>query len=254
MARLKLLPGEREEVRLPIAAASYVPSYLAAASLGAWAAIFVAIFGTGWWQNVAPGPWYFFWTYLYGNAAVAYIFFVAAVAASGLLVGSTRRHPWLGVAVGGLGAVTISTGMVLLEISYERLHWALLALGLLAILLVELDRFDRRLIITNIRLAVAGGVLDRRLLQMRYQDVADLDIRQGPIGRLLDTGTLIPIPEKHAAAPPDQLPGIRPLAKVEDLVRLLVQHATTSEFLRQEQDVDRRLDAAFRALRVPLRR
>jgi hypothetical protein len=72
-------------------------------------------------------------------------------------------------------------------------------------------------------------------------------VRQGPLGRLADAGTLLPV-----AAPPSAHPlrlvGVRPLRRVLHLAQVLVRQATATDYLRERQGLEQQQAEALAAL------
>jgi hypothetical protein len=155
---------------------------------------------------------------------------------------------------------------------HETLALTLAACGLVALVLTETDRRLRRYSLTNLRILHPGGLWEQRAAwTLHYDAILDLDARQTLLGRLLGHGTLEPVLEEpkvtRVAAPtkrrksavpvmgkpdvpnaPPRLWGVRPLAKVRQLVEAFVQDATATEYLRADQQTQKRVGQAMRDL------
>lgn len=197
MSKLRVLPGEHEELRLRPHALSFLGRYLVAALPALWGLALWGIYRSQWWTGSEPGRWYQFWTFLYGNAPSGYILALFGLAALGALiavVGIRWRVFFLYLAA-GIGAVTATA------VFTETHGWhyatglpALLWLTAVpAVMWVEMDRRSHRYILTNLRIVFRGGVLVSHERQLRYESITDLDGQQSILGQVLGYGTLIPV-------------------------------------------------------------
>jgi hypothetical protein len=254
VARLPLQPGERELVRLRPAVGAFLPRYLGGLALLAWAALVL-------WGPGMEGV--FEWSV--GGVLVA---------AAPLLLGGAAlylpRRRLLRLALALLGGVAVLVAPAALGglAPREACAAALAAAGLVALALAETDRRLRAYRLTNLRILHRGGLWERRPWTLHYDAILDLDARQTPLGRLLGHGTLEPIleePKPQPVAKPTKrrkatvpamqkvevpgakprLWGVRPLGKVHALVEAFVQDATATEYLRAEQQTQRRVGQAM---------
>lgn len=148
---------------------------------------------------------------------------------------------------------------------------ALADAALVALVLAEIDRRLRTYRLTNLRILHGGGLWERRPWTLHYHAVLDIDVRQTPFGRVFNHGTIEPILEEpkpvalakptrrrkvtvpamskvHVPADRPRLWGVRPIDKVQRLVEAFVQDATATEYLRAEQQTQRRVGEAMREL------
>jgi hypothetical protein len=254
--RIRLLPGERELVRLRPSPGAFLPRYLGGVALGLWGVLLAFGPGTG-------GA---------GRAALLAAAFAGPALAGAALYLPRRRMVRLALCVlgGALAAALPAAGGD--EGFRARLWMTLVAEGLAALLLAETDRRLRRYRLTNLRILHGGGLWDRTGWTLHYDAVLDLDTRQTPLGRLLGHGTIEPV---LAAEAPQPLPkagsarrrkvvpavqrpavpgprprlwGVRPLARVRRLVEAFVTDATATEFLRAEQQTQKRVGQAMQDL------
>jgi hypothetical protein len=254
MPRLRLLPGERELVRLRPSVGAFLPRYLGGLGLLAWAAV------------VAWGPG------MGGLPDAAFLLVAAAVPVLGGLALYLPRRRMVRLVL----CLLAGTAAVVLPVTGaldKRLAagLALAAAGLVALALAEADRRMRRYHLSNLRILYLGGLWDRRGWTLHYDAVLDLDVRQSPLGRLLGHGSIVPVqpaaapkalakPAKRrkAAVPAMQKPempslppvvwGVRPVGKVRALVEAFVTDATATEYLRSEQQTSKRVGDAMAAL------
>ena len=87
-----------------------------------------------------------------------------------------------------LGAFLVYRGLPVANLSYL----ALLG-GLLGLVLVEFYRRGHRYYITNQRLIMTKRFIFKDERFVKYEDITDLVVHQGPIGRLFGFGDVIPI-------------------------------------------------------------
>jgi hypothetical protein len=111
----------------------------------------------------------------------------------------------------------------------------------------ELRRLGTHHHVTNLRL-VKRTTFPRRAEQAeRHAELSDVDVRQGPLARAADVGTLLPLTSPPAAHPL-RMAGVRPLARIRHLVEVLVRQATATEYLREQQGLERQQQEALAAL------
>lgn len=256
VARLRLLPGERELVRLRPSPGAFAPRYLGALALGLWGVLLA----------FAPGA------SEAGRTPLLTAAFAGPALAGAALYLPRRRMVRVALCLLG-GAAAVAVPMAFGDgLGWKGLLWMTLATeGLVVLLLAETDRRLRRYHLTNLRILHNGGLWDRRGWTLHYDAVLDLDARQTPLGRMLGHGTLEPV---LAAEPPQPLPkkvakrrkvvpavqkpvvpgpkpvlwGVRPLPRVRHLVEAFVTDATATEYLRAEQQTQRKVGQAMQDL------
>ncbi len=279
---LRLLPGERLETKLRPHVASFGgPFFLAALPL-LWGVALLAIQQSAWWLGAVDGKWYEFWRFLYGNAGAAYVYMVAGLALVGVIA-SVAAIGWrvffgymllalttvaLTITVGG-GDTTVAMPILLGVWSVPL------------VLAVEMHRRSHVFHITNLRILFQGGLVVTKERQLKFEAITDLDGTQGPLGRLFDYGTLIPVTqsgfglgadsshaEMHIGAGAEkggvaggmavgagggkevqtgrarsfhQLTGVRPYKDTKFLLERLIQEATTTPYLRQQVELQKQM-------------
>ena len=254
MARLPLQPGERELVRLRPGVGAFLPRYLGGLGLVGWGAL------------VAFGPGVPVWAWWVPLVAAA-----APVLGGAALYLPRRRLVRLGLC---LAAGLFAGGAPLLVDPHPTklvFGIALAIAGVVALLLTETDRRLRTYSLTNLRVLHRGGLWERKPWTLHYDAILDVDVRQTPLGRLFNHGTLEPVLEEPALAPmakptkrrkvavpamqkvelPGAKPrlwGVRPLPKVRRLVETFVQDATATDYLRAEQQTQRKVGQAIQDL------
>lgn len=255
MARLRLLPGERELVRLRPSPGAFAPRYLGGVALALWGVLLA----------FAPG------THGVGRTLLLTAAFAGPALGGAALYLPRRRMVRLALCLLGATAAVAVPMMWGGSIGWRHLMWwTLAAEGLVAILLAETDRRMQRYRLTNLRILHNGGLWDRRGWTLHYDAVLDLDVRQTPLGRLLGHGTIEPVlaaerprlPAKAAKrrkvvpamqqpalpGPPPRLWGVRPLPRVRRLVEAFVTDATATDFLRAEQQTQKKVGQAMEDL------
>lgn len=256
MARLRLLPGERELVRLRPSPGAFLPRYLGGVALGLWGALLA----------FAPGA------STGGTMAILTAAFAGpALAGAALYLPRRRMVRFVLCVAAGAAAAVVPIGADG-ALSWRTLLWMTLAAeGAVALVLAETDRRMRRYHLTNLRVLHNGGLWDRRGWTLHYDAVLDLDARQTPLGRLLGHGTLEPVlaaekpahlpkaaarrrkvvpavQQPEAPGPKPRLWGVRPLARVRALVEAFVTDATATEYLRAEQQTQKKVGHAMERL------
>jgi hypothetical protein len=259
MVRLRLLPGERELVRLRPSAGAFLPRYLGAVGLLLWAAAVAYAPGLGSLLDQAKGA-----PFLLIAAAVP------ALAGAALYL---PRRRMVRLALCLVTATLVVAAPFMLGGLADRLACGsvLAAAGILALVLTETDRRMRRYHLTNLRILHMGGLWDRRGWTLHYDTILDLDVRQTPLARMLGHGTIDPVlaaekpqpiakPTKRrkVAVPamkdpihpslPARLWGVRPLDRVRRLVEAFVTDATATDYLRSEQQTQKRVGQAMHDL------
>lgn len=256
MVRLRLLPGERELVRLRPSLGAFAPRYLGGIALGLYGLL------------LAFGP---------GAQALDKWVLLTAAFAGPTLVGAALYLPRRRMLRFGLCGLAGLLAVVLPiaygdAISWPDVLWMTFAgEGLAALALAETDRRMRRYHLTNLRILHLGGLWDRRGWTLHYDTILDLDVRQTPLARLFGHGTIDPVlaaekpqpsakPTKrrkiavpamkdpiHPGLPP-RLWGVRPLDRVRRLVEAFVTDATATDYLRSEQQTQKRVGQAMQDL------
>lgn len=200
MSKLRLLPGEQEEVRLRPHPLSWLGKYFIALVPAFWGILLGLLFTTDSWQAAETGKWYQIWTFLYGNAGAGYVYSIAGLALFGAVFAVTgiRWRIFFGYLAVGLlamiGSLAISNGWLDDPGQYVlALPLMLGVLSLPALLGTEMNRRSHRYILTNLRIIFRGGFFVQKERQLRYESITDLDGTQGILGRIFNYGTLIPV-------------------------------------------------------------
>ncbi|MEM4258388.1 MAG: PH domain-containing protein [Candidatus Thermoplasmatota archaeon] len=97
---------------------------------------------------------------------------------------------YLAVFVGGV-ALMVSQGWT--KDSAVFIPFYSVATSIIGFLIVELYRRSHKYIITNMRMIFKGGILTQQERTIRYDKIADINAKQGVLGRLCGFGTIIPI-------------------------------------------------------------
>ncbi len=278
---MRLLPGERMESDLrphPFAWAGYY-------FIAAWPALLgialAFVFRTDWWQNADQGAWYQVWTWLYGNTASAVVYMFVGLLLMGAIiaVAAIRWRTFFAYAFIGL---LVTAAVVMTDIVPEMLiPLALVVASFPYLAGMELDRRSHHYILTNLRIVFRGGMFVRHERQLKYEAITDLDGTQGPLARMFDFGTLIPVTQSGFGLGTDkseaniavggggskggifggaavsagggkevqtgraksfhQLTGVRPYAETKYLLERLVQEATSTPYLREQVELQREM-------------
>jgi hypothetical protein len=235
MGGLVPLPGEREVLRSHPSPLGWLPRYALALLPAAWGGLLWLLFRSASWAS-APRP-----------ASLVHFVAVAGLGAGGLLLAAARRDRLplaLAIAI-GLAASILAVALRAQPTDALPLAYALAAVPLLA--WAELGRLGTHHHVTNLRLVVRTTFPRRGEQAERHAELADIDVRQGILGRLADVGTLLPV-----ATPPPPRPlrlvGVRPLRRVLRLVEVLVRQATATDYLRERQGLERQQAEALAAL------
>ena len=257
MVRLRLLPGERELVRLRPSPGAFVPRYLGGLAFIAYGLL------------LAFGP---------GTVHLDPIVILVAAFAGPTLMGAAlylpRRRMLRFTLCSGAGVAIVGWVMwtgITAGTFRDMLWMAFATCGIAAFALAETDRRMRRYHLTNLRILHQGGLWDRRGWTLHYDTILDLDVRQTPLARMLGHGTIDPVlaaekpgplarPTKRrkVAVPamkdpilpsiPARMWGVRPLDRVRRLVEAFVTDATATEYLRSEQQTQKRVGQAMHDL------
>lgn len=265
VARLRLLPGERELVRLRPSPGAWLGRYLLASAWLAWAGALVAAWVMPWWARMVDAP---------GGGLLAILLMPAGPLALCALLYAARRR-WIRFGLGAAGAVSYDVVALVAADASEGTAMLLLGAGLaiVALVLTELDRRRRAYHLTNLRILHLGGLWDRSGWTVHYDSVLDLDVRRSPLGRLLGYGTIDPVlshPAEPATAKPAPKrkkntvgldapasvarrvdPAIRDVGRlrvVRYLLEAFIKDATSNEYMRAEQQTQKRVGDALRAL------
>ncbi len=286
-----MLPGEKLETRLRPHPLSWLGRYTLAAFPAIWGGFLAWLMRTEWWNAADTGKWYQVWTFLYGNSGAAYVYAIAGLALFGAIVSVATirwRRFFLYVAV-GLAAVglTIAT-----KFSVDTaLPSFLIAASIPLLFWTEADRLSHRYTLTNLRIIFVGGTITRKERVIKYEAITDLDGSQGPLGRILDYGTLIPVTQSGFGLGNDtsqasvtvgagaskggamgggavtagggkevstgralsfhQLTGVRPYGDTKYLLERLIQEATSTPYLREQVELQRQMVDTLKQLRGP---
>lgn len=255
--RLRLQPGERELVRLRPGLGALLPRFLGGLGLLAWAAL------------VAWGP---LASALENPVAFSLTAAAPLAAAGSALYLPRRRKVRFSLCIGGAAAVLAAAIWQPAGLSLAESCGAALGLaGAVALVLTEVDRRLRTYSLTNLRVLHQGGLWIRAPWTLHYDAILDLDVRQSPLGRLFNHGTIDPVLEEPPLAPmakptkrrkatvptmqkvelPQAKPrlwGVRPVRKVQRLLEAFIQDATATEYLRMEQQTQKRVGHAMQDL------
>jgi hypothetical protein len=256
MVRLRLLPGERELVRLRPSPGAFLPRYLGGVGLALYGLLLAFAPGTA-----GLDPW------------VVLVAAFAGPALVGAALYLPRRRMVRFVLCVAAGTAAVAVPILLDEPVTWRdlLWWTMAAEGIAALALAETDRRMRRYHLTNLRILHLGGLWDRRGWTLHYDTILDLDVRQTPLARLLGHGTIDPVLAAEKPAPlakptkrrkvavpamkdpilpslPARLWGVRPLDRVRRLVEAFVTDATATEYLRSDQQTQKRVGQAMHDL------
>lgn len=255
MRRLPLQPGERELVRLRPGLGAFLPRFLGGLALLGWSAL-VAF---------APG--------IPSNPVALTLVAAAPVALAGAALYLPRRRiVRFALAMAATGAVVAFAVWRPGDLPLRQACAAAIAgAGVVALALAETDRRMRTYSLTNLRVLHHGGLWERKPWTLHYDAILDVDVRQTPFGRLFNHGTLEPVLEEPAPTPlakptkrrkvtvpamskvevaptKPRLWGVRPLPKVHRLLEAFVQDATATDYLRAEQQTQKRVGQAMRDL------
>lgn len=281
MGTRRWLPGEEEQFRLRPHVLSWLGQYLIGAVPLIVGLLLAWIYRADWW-NTSDQPWYKFWTYLYGNQGAGYAFAILMLAIPGLIAAMSQIKWRLFGAYLFAGIVAIVLDVIWKSADYDvAVPLVLAGFGIIGVFVAELARRKHLYIVTNVRLLFSGGYLIKRERQLRYESITDLDISQGPLGRMFDYGTLIPITQSGFGLGTDeatiaagvgvgadagkakvgigiggsgtrgvqtgrarsyaQLTGIRPLRDVQYVLEGFIHQASGTPYLREQVDLTKQL-------------
>lgn len=200
MPKLRLLPGEQEEVRLRPHPLSWLGKYFIAFLPALWGILLYFLYTSEGWQSAESGKWYQVWTFFYGNAGIGYVYSIAGLAVFGaiLAVAGIRWRIFFGYLTVGIlamaGSLAIANGWRDDPEQYViALPVMLVALSLPALVGAEWNRRSHHYVLTNLRILFRGGFFVQKERQLRYEAITDLDGTQGILGRIFNYGTLIPV-------------------------------------------------------------
>ncbi len=258
--RLRLLPGERELVRLRPSSGAYLGHYVLALGFVLWGLACAAAFSSTAWTDSTQGR---------GASAAAVLLAMAGPVLLALVLFLPRRR-YVALAL-TLAAAGAAAGAILGSNPSAGVVWAYAVASLVALVVVEVDRRSRLYHFTNLRIVYYGRVMDRRGWKVHYDAVLDLDGKQGPLARILGYGTIEPImrPENKRTIPPKgkrkvQVPnmvepedygippklwGVAPFAAVRRLMETFVMDATATSYVRDDQATRQKAGHAMDALR-----
>jgi len=268
---LQLLPGEKEELHLRPALSSTLARQAGGLALVPYAALLWAAFHSPWWTAHTPSDWTAAWTWLWGTPQAAYLWTVAGFAVAGIASclprGSWRRAL---VAIGLGAACALAAAIWKPDAPEDALPLATLVAALPVLAWNEAARWATHYHVTNLRLVVRTTFPRPTDSALLYSEMVDLDARPSAWP---DTGTLIPVAARAAAASadapaaspaspsvsasgpgatlsrqPPRLAGVRPFARVRRLVEVLAQRATASEYVRTQRKLDDDVAHALAAL------
>ncbi len=286
----ELLPGEREEASLRPHPLGWLGPYTLGALPLLWGIAIAWVFRTDWWQQETDPAWWQFWQYLYGNDWSGYVLAVVGIGIIGAAIAVVTIR-WR-VFFAYVGAALVSVAVAITnakQAPYETMLPVLLGVaGLIGIGIQEAVRRGHRYRITNLRIVFQGGTLVRRERQIRFESITDLDIAQGPLGRAMGYGTIIPVTQSGFGLGEDQsnagmavggggkkggvgigaavmagggrsvqtgrartfhqLTAVRPFDDIKGLVERLVQEATSTPYLREQVDLQRKMADALERL------
>lgn len=259
MGRLRLLPGERELVRLRPALAAWFGHYLLALGFVAWAGV-LDIFGRMQWYEG-----------LIDSTAGQIVALLVIIPAGPILVAGAlyiHRRRWMRFALSCVAAAAAVALVVRLPGPDARALWmGYGAASGVALILAEVDRRLRAYHLTNVRILYLGGLWAKTTWTVHYDSILDLDVRRSPMGRLFGYGSIDPIlSHPPEIAPPTRrrknavqaivdtsrvtpsVAGVGRLRVVRFLLEAFVKDATANEYLRAEQQTQKRVGDALRAL------
>lgn len=194
MTKLRLLPGEQEEVRLRPHPFSWLRNYLIALIPALVGICLFFIMHSQWWEDGENGKWYQFWTFLYGNAPAAYVLMFLLLGGLGAIiaVAGIRWKTFFAYLLTGIIA-TVVTAVWFKGDEADALPFWLALTSVPYLGSMEIQRVSHDFILTNLRILFRGGTLVSNERQIRYESITDLDGKQSILGRIFGYGTLIPI-------------------------------------------------------------
>lgn len=240
-----MLPGESVVHAMRPSPWSFAPVYGAALVHGLLAFGLARLFASPGWPVPEDHRWYQVWDYLRGNAAIAFLLGLAATAgAVALMALALRLKTWL-VALDAAGASALLAACVAWLGATSGVVAGVALGAVLHFAVGEGHRLASRILVTDKRVVAQDGWRGP-IVQARLADIADIDLRQDPVGRLLRSGTLVFVTQPHAAptlddeAPTEpesrrpvaahaawpRMRGVHPVPAVRELVEALVQESS----------------------------
>lgn len=281
---VRMLPGETERALLRPHPVGWLGRYLVAALPALWGVFLLWLFRTDWWTAARSPRWWEVWEHLYGNAWSGYVLAVVGLGAAGAVaaVATIRWRTFFVLVAVALAAVGVAYALD----DYTTMLPLALAAGSVPLLLTEeAERRSHQYRITNLRIVFRGGLFVRRERQVRHESITDLDGSQGPLGRLLGYGTIVPVTQSGFGLGEDsanagiavgggagrrggflgggvtagggrsvqtararsfhQLTAIRPYEDTKHLLETLIQEAAGTPYLREQVDLQRRMVQAL---------
>lgn len=235
---LLLVAGEKEQISVGPTAIGWLRHYaraMPALLIGVGA---VALAGSpAWSQPAAAEP--SLQDLVWGTPLALLLIATTALLLTAVAWWFAHRRTWA-LVYAALGPAATGASIAL---GYEHAAaWFLLGTAGVVLAGVELQRLTTRYIVTNLR-TVRKSVWPPALASVHHADAADVDVR--PVygtksGHLLVLGR-----ESESVL----LEGVGNAKAVHDLVSLVVQRATATEYLRRQQDLDARILDALAGLR-----
>jgi hypothetical protein len=241
MGGLQLLPGEREVLRFRPSPLGWLPRYGSALLPAAWGGILWFVFHSTAWRDGGLR------SLVLGTVFAAHVDVLCGLLLGGWALSRLRRQQGL-LALSAILGVAASLMVIFAGAKpTDGLPVALAAESVPLLAWAELRRLGTHHHITNLRL-IKRTTFPKRAEQVeRHAELSDVDIRQGPLARAADVGTLLPL-TTPTAAQPLRLAGVRPLKRIRHLVEVLVRQATASDYLREQQGLERQQQEALAAL------
>lgn len=242
MGGLTLLPGEREVRHSHPHPLGWLRHYSLALLPLAWAELLWLLYHSPAWRDT-PG----LSRIVLGSRFAAHLDALAGLWLGGLLLSRMLRRPSFLATALGIGAAASLLTLVVGADERNAIPLLVAASALPILAWAELRRLGTHHHLTTLRLVVRTTFPRRAERIERHAELGDIDVRQGPMGRLLDVGTLLPVGNPPSAHPL-RLAGVRPLRRVLRLVEILVRQATATEYLREELGLERQQAEALAAL------
>lgn len=241
MGGLTLLPGEREVLRLHPHPLGWLRRYAVALLPAAWGGFLWWLYHAAFWQDSETLR-----RVVVGSPFAAHLAMLAGLALGGYALGKLLRPSALYAAL-GIGVAASASTLVAGYDPRLALPIFVAASAVSALTWAELSRLGTHHHVTTLRL-VERTTFPRRSEQAeRHAELGDVDVKQGPLGRLADVGTLLPVANPPPARPL-RLVGVRPLRRVRHLIGVLVRQATATDYLRERLDLERQQAEALAAL------
>jgi hypothetical protein len=233
MGGLPLLPGEREVLRFHPSPLGWLPRYAAALVPALWGCALWGVFHSARWlaRPHGLGPIFL------GSPFAAHLWSLGGLLLGGQALSTVRRSRaplWTALAVGATASLVAIPAPWPAE---QTLPFLVVAGSAVLLLWAELRRLGTSHHLTTLRLVVRTSFPRRGENAERHAELSDVDVRQGPLGKLLDVGTLLPVatpPSPH----PLRLIGVPRVRRVLRLVEVLVRQATATDYLRERQGLE----------------